>query len=137
MTGLILIVTGAFEHSGLQSTNMVVYAFQKVFGQTFGMGIVFFSLSLFAYTTILAWGGCGEKAAEFLWGKKKAKLFQYLYLLLIPVGAIARVDLVWVLADFSIALMLLTNLFGIAGLSKEVIAGSLSFFQKKENLTAD
>ena len=135
MTGLILIVTGAFEHSGLQSTNMVVYAFQKVFGQTFGMGIVFFSLSLFAYTTILAWGGCGEKAAEFLWGKKKAKLFQYLYLLLIPVGAIARVDLVWVLADFSIALMLLTNLFGVAGLSKEVIAGSLGFFHKEKTLS--
>lgn len=137
MTGLILIVTGAFEQSGLQSTNMVVFAFQKVFGKTFGLAIVFFSLSLFAYTTILAWGGCGEKAAEFLWGKKRSKLFQYVYLALIPVGAVARVDLVWVLADLSIALMLLTNLLGVAGLSKEVIAGSVTFFQsfqKKDSL---
>ncbi len=132
MTGLILIVTGAFEVSGLQSTNMVVFAFQKVFGGFLGMAIVFFSLFLFAYTTILAWGSCGEKAVEFLWNKKKAKLFQYLYLILIPVGALARVDLIWALADFSIALMLLSNLFGIAGLSGEVIQGSTQFFQKQK-----
>jgi len=132
MTGLILIVTGAFEQSGLQSTNMVVFAFQKVFGKTMGMSIVFCSLFLFAYTTILAWGGCGEKAAEFLWNKKKSKLFQYAYLALLPIGSVLRVDLIWVLADLSIALMLITNLVGIAGLSKEVIAGSLSFFGKKE-----
>jgi alanine or glycine:cation symporter, AGCS family len=130
MTGLILIVTGAFEQSGLQSTNMVVFAFQKVFGQKFGMSIVFCSLFLFAYTTILAWGGCGEKAAEFLWNKKMSKVFQYGYLALLPIGSILRVDLIWVLADLSIALMLITNLVGIAGLSKEVVAGSLSFFAK-------
>ncbi len=133
MTGLILITTGAFEYSGLQSTNMVVYAFQKVFGDGVGMSIVFVSLALFAYTTILAWGGCAEKAAEFLWDKKRARKFQYLYLLLIPVGSVARVDFVWILADLLIAFMLLTNLWAIAGLSKEVIHGSRQFFQKEKN----
>ncbi len=137
MTGLILIVTGAFEQSGLQSTNMVVFAFQKVFGQPIGMSIVFCSLFLFAYTTILAWGGCGEKAAEFLWSKKKSKLFQYFYLALLPIGSVLRVDMIWVLADLSIALMLITNLVGVAGLSKEVIAGSLRFFEKQEATKAD
>lgn len=130
LTGLILIVTGAFETPGLQSTNMVVFAFQKVFGEGVGMAIVFSSLFLFAYTTILAWGTCGEKAAEFLWDKKRSKMFQYVYLVLIPVGALARVDLVWALADFAIALMLLSNLYGIAGLSREVISESSSYFQK-------
>lgn len=129
MTGLILIVTGAFgADPSLQSTNMVVFAFQKVLGEGLGTSIVFFCLFLFAYTTILAWGSCGEKAAEFLWGKKKAKTFQYLYLACIPIGAVARVDLVWTLADLAIAFMLLTNLVGIAGLSREVIEGSKQFF---------
>ncbi len=132
MTGLVLMVTGAFEHSGLQSTNMVVFAFQKVFGEGLGLGIVLFALTLFAYTTVIAWGGCGEKAAEFLWGKKKASLFQYIYIVLIPIGAIASVDFVWMFADLSISLMLATNLIGVAGLSKEVILGSLPYFKTKK-----
>lgn len=128
MTGLILVVTGACDQVGLASTNMVVFAFSRVFGEVGGMMIVLVSLFLFAYTTIIAWGGCGEKAVEFLWSRKKAKLFQYLYLALIPVGAVARVDFVWVFADLAISLMLITNLVGIIGLRKEVIAETKRYF---------
>ena len=131
ITGLVLIVTGAFKEPGLESTNMVVFAFQQVFGKGFGLSIVIFALSLFAYTTIIAWGGCAEKAAEFLWDKKRARLFLYAYLALIPVGAIARVEFVWVFADCAISLMLITNLVGITALSKDVISESRRFFQKE------
>ena len=128
MTGLILLVTGAFDQVGLASTNMVVFAFSQVFGKMGGMVIVLLALFLFAYTTIIAWGGCAEKAAEFLWDRKKVKLFQYLYLALIPVGAVARVDFVWIFADLAISLMLITNLVGIIGLRKEVIAETKRYF---------
>ncbi|MBS0628333.1 MAG: sodium:alanine symporter family protein, partial [Verrucomicrobia bacterium] len=128
MTGLILVVTGACDQIGLASTNMVVFAFSQVFGNTGGLIIVLSALFLFAYTTIIAWGGCAERAAEFLWDRKKVKLFQYLYLALIPVGAVARVDFVWVFADLSISLMLITNLIGIMGLRKEIIAETKRYF---------
>lgn len=127
MTGLILIVTGACDQ-GLASTNMVVFAFSQVFGKTGGMVIVLVALFLFAYTTIIAWGGCAERAAEFLWSRKKAKIYQYVYLSLIPVGAIAKVSFVWVFADVSISLMLITNLIGIMGLRKEVISETKRYF---------
>lgn len=126
-TGLILIVTGAYE-KGLQSTNMVTYAFQQVLGVKLGAFLVITALALFAYTTVIAWGCCGEKAATFLWGKRSAKWFQYIYLSLIPIGAIAHVELVWILADISISLMLVTNFIGIAGLSREVIRDSNEYF---------
>ncbi len=128
MTGLVLLVTGAAMESGLESTNMVVFAFQSVFGKGMGMAIVMLSLTLFAYTTIIAWGGCAEKAAEFIWNKKKARLLQCVYLALIPFGAISRVDFVWVFADLAISCMLLTNLIGIIGLSKEVVQETRRFF---------
>jgi AGCS family alanine or glycine:cation symporter len=127
-TGLILMVSGAFDQPGLQSTNMVTYAFSLVFGDKIGSSIVIIALFLFAYTTIIAWGCCGEKAAEFLWGRKSARWFQYVYLLLVPVGAVTHVDLVWMLADTSISFMLLTNLIGVTGLSKEVIFDTKEYF---------
>ena len=132
MTGLILLVTGAFTQEGLASTNMVVFAFSQVFGKVGGTILVLFALFLFAYTTIIAWGGCAEKAAEFLWNKKKAKFFQYCYLGLIPFGAIARVDFVWLFADVAISCMLITNLIGIIRLSKEVILETRKHFQKEQ-----
>ncbi|MEI8329472.1 MAG: amino acid carrier protein [Chlamydiia bacterium] len=132
-TGLVLLVTGAYQQDGLQSTNMVTYAFSQVFGFKIGSLIVITALSFFAYTTVIAWGFCGEKAASFLWGKTRARWFQYLYLLLIPVGAVARVELVWILADLSISLMLLTNLIGVAGLSSEVIGETRSYFGRDKS----
>jgi AGCS family alanine or glycine:cation symporter len=127
-TGLILMVSGAFDDPSLQSTNMVTYAFSRVFGDKLGCSIVIIALFLFAYTTIIAWGCCGEKAAEFLWGRRSAKWFQYTFLLLVPIGAITHVDLVWILADTSISFMLLTNLVAVGGLSKEVISDTRAYF---------
>ncbi|MBM3207811.1 MAG: sodium:alanine symporter family protein [Chlamydiae bacterium] len=130
-TGLVLLVTGAADQVDLRSTNMVIYAFSQVMGSTIGSLVVITSLSLFAYTTIIAWGCCGERAASYLWGANRAKWFQYVYLVLIPIGAVAHVDLVWVLADISISLMLITNFIGVTGLSSEVIRESKLYFSKE------
>jgi len=131
ITGLILLVTGAWTTPGLESTNMVVYAFNEVFGSSLGISIVILTLSLFAFTTIIAWGGCAEKAAEFLWGMKKAKFFRYVYLCAIPFGAVAGVNFVWVLADLAISCMLITNLIGIIGLGNEVVLDTKRYFDSK------
>lgn len=133
-TGLVLLVTGAWQHTDLRSTNMVTFAFQEGLGHQIGAYIVLTALILFAYTTILAWACCAEKAIGFLWNTKQAHRFKYLYILLIPVGALLHVDLIWVLADISICLMLLINLIGVFGLSKSVIGESRAFFLKNLDL---
>ncbi len=128
-TGLVLILTGAWQEPGLQSTNMVTFAFQKGLGSQIGGLIVMVSIMLFAYTTILAWAYCGEKAVGFLFGLREAHWFRYLYVIMIPIGALVQVDLVWALADISISLMLITNMIGVFGLSREVIHDSRAFFK--------
>jgi AGCS family alanine or glycine:cation symporter len=126
-TGLVLIVTETWRNSQLQSTNMVTQAFESGLHSPFGAWIVVISLILFAYTTILAWAYCGEKALGFLKGTKYAKHFRYIYIALIPVGTLIHVDVVWALADVAISLMLMTNMIGIIGLSQSVINDSRSF----------
>ncbi|MBS4163913.1 putative transporter [Candidatus Protochlamydia amoebophila] len=132
-TGLTLIVTGAWQVEGLQSTNMVTHAFQVGLGSSIGAFIVITALILFAYTTILAWAYCAEKAVDFLWGSKYAGYFKYIYIVFIPIGALIHVDLIWRLADIAISLMLFTNLIGIISLSKEVIDDNRLFFLKKSD----
>lgn len=126
-TGLVLIVTGAWQVPDLYSTNMVTYAFSKGLDSTIGGYIVIVALVLFAYTTILAWSYCGEKALGFLIGDEKAYYFRFFYMILIPVGSVMQVDMIWSLADISITLMLVTNLIGVMKLSKKVIVSSRQF----------
>ncbi len=130
-TALVLIVTGAFETTGLQSTNMVTYAFQQGVGQTAGSFVIISSLVLFGYTTALAWASCLERAVGFLFGRRYVRLFQILYIVLIPVGALLHVDFVWTLADISLSCMLVMNMVGVAGLSNEVIGESREYFYLK------
>lgn len=129
-TGLVLIVTGVWDDPTLKSTNMVTQAFQSGLGHKIGAYVVIIALVLFSYTTVLAWAFCGEKAMGFLCGTKVAEGFKYVYVALIPVGALIHVDLIWLLADISISMMLLINIIGIVGLSREVIGESHKFFLK-------
>lgn len=135
-TGLVLLVTGVWQDPNLRSTNMVTQAFENGLGHSVGAYVVIIALILFSYTTIMAWACCAEKAMDFLFGIEWAKKFKYFYILLIPMGALIHVDLIWSLADISISLMLMTNLIGIVGLSKEVIQESKRFFLKDLELKA-
>lgn len=127
-TGLVLLTTGAWQQPDLQSTNMVTFAFEQGIGHVAGSYIVIVALILFAYTTVLAWSCCAEKAVGFLFGDRYARWFNYLYIAFIPVGAIIHVDLIWLLADISICLMLVTNLVGVACLSNDVIEDTHKYF---------
>lgn len=120
-TGLVLILTGVWQDSSLQSTNMVTHAFTQGLNSPIGGYIVFAALLLFAYTTILAWSYCGEKALGFLIGPEKSYLFRLFYIVLIPVGSVLNVGIIWSLADIAITLMVVTNLIGVIGLANRVI----------------
>ncbi len=133
-TGLVLILTGAWQEPGLQSTNMVTHAFSVGLKTPIGGYIVIIALILFAYTTILAWAYCGEKALGYLIGAKKARVFRFLYIALIPVGSLVHVDLIWILADIAITFMLATNLIGVIKLSSLVIDSSRKFQQENSQI---
>jgi AGCS family alanine or glycine:cation symporter len=130
-TGLVLILTDAWLQTDLKSTNMVTFAFTKGLGSPIGGYIVMIALLLFAYTTIIAWAYCGEKAMEFIVGHGRANWFRYVYILLVPVGSILQVEMIWTLADISITLMLFINIIAVTALSGYVVGLSREFRQDK------
>lgn len=129
VTALVLMVTGAWNLPGVESTNLCILAFVKGTHSSFGHYAVLLSLLAFGYTTILAWAYCAERALEYLWSSEKAVyFFRFFYTLLLPVGAWMQVDLVWTMADLSLAIMTFVNLVGLCLLRKEVVAATRSFF---------
>lgn len=134
LTSLVLVVTDAWQTPGLESTNMCIFAFTKGINSPIGGYIVLISLILFAYTTIISWGICLDRAVEFLFGKRLIIWFKLLYIGLIPLGALIDVKLIWLLADLSIGLMMAMNLVGVMKLTPEIIRLTKNYFidEKKE-----
>ncbi|MEG0287376.1 MAG: amino acid carrier protein [Victivallaceae bacterium] len=121
VTGLALLVSGAYPHSGALSASMVRWAFVKAAGPCIGSLSVFSVMILFGYTTILAWFSCAEKSLSFLsdnifWHK----CLKILYIGIVPFGGFLGTKFIWVLSDLSFIGMVTLNLYAVLRLLKDV-----------------
>jgi len=82
-----------------------------------GGWIVAFCVFLFGYTTLIGWAYYGEQFLEYILGRNVTIPYRWIYCLLIPFGAISRVDVVWAWGDFMNALQVFPNVIGLIGLS--------------------
>ncbi len=128
MTGLVIIVTGAWQ-SGETGASLSSAAFETALPGV-GSYIVSFGLSIFAFTTILGWSFYGEKCAEYLFGVKAITPFRILWVLAVPVGAMGNLTFVWLLADTLNALMAIPNLIALLLLSPVVFKLTREYFSR-------
>lgn len=98
------------------STAAVALAFNAAIPVVGGY-IVAFCVFLFGYTTLIGWAYYGEQFLEYWLGRRVVMPYRWAYCLLIPFGAIAKVNLVWAWGDLMNALQIFPNLIGVLGLS--------------------
>lgn len=118
MTAFAILATDSWT-LGVNGAPLTAKAFEAAL-PGFGAIIVSLSLSLFAFTTILGWCVYGERSAIYLFGDKALKPFRILYTIMVPIGAMAQLDVVWLLSDTFNALMAIPNLTGVLLLSPVV-----------------
>ena len=110
-----ILLTGAWQ-SGLTSTAAVAAGFNSVM-PVVGGWIVAFCTFLFGYTTLIGWAYYGEQFFEYILGRKVTVPYRWIFCLLIPFGAISRVEVVWAWGDLMNTLQVFPNLIGVIGLS--------------------
>jgi alanine or glycine:cation symporter, AGCS family len=115
ISAMTILLTGVWQ-SGLTSTAAVGAAFDTAM-PTAGGWIVAFCTFLFGYTTLIGWAYYGEQFFEYILGRKVTVPYRWIYCLLIPFGAVSRVDVVWAWGDLMNALQIFPNLVGLIGLS--------------------
>ncbi|VAW78805.1 probable sodium/alanine symporter [hydrothermal vent metagenome] len=115
MTGLVIVVTGVWtlQREDLVGAALTAHAFQSSIGVA-GAGVVGIGLSLFAFSTIIAWSYYGDRSASFLFGERAVLPYRVLYTLLVMVGAAVPLQLVWNIADITNILMAIPNLLSLA-----------------------
>ncbi len=129
MTGLTIVVTGAWEPSlGLKGVDITIEAFSRglaFLGPHSGTIASFFlmvALAFFAFTTILGWNYYSEKCLEYLVGNRRGvlKAYRLVYVLFVALGPYLTVSVVWGLADTMNGLMAFPNLVALVLLSPVV-----------------
>lgn len=134
MTGLVLVITGAWQSSDLAGATVTNYAFAQGTGSHIGATIVTIGLLFFAFTTILGWCYYGERCFVYLVGIKGIKIYRTIFIVLVASGAFIHLDLIWLLADIVNGLMAFPNLIALVGLRKVVIAETKDYFYRlKQN----
>ncbi|MDU8923546.1 sodium:alanine symporter family protein [Pasteurellaceae bacterium LIM206] len=136
MTGLVLVITGAWQAdvSGAAVTN---YAFSQGLHNNIGATIVTVGLLFFAFTTILGWCYYGERCFVYLVGIKGVKPYRVVFIMLVACGAFLKLDLIWILADIVNGLMAFPNLIALVGLRHVIINETRDYFSRLKNATID
>ncbi len=134
MTGLVIVVTGAWT-GGETGAALSTAAFDAGL-PGFGSVIVTFGLLVFAFTTILGWSYYGERCAEYIFGVRVILPYRLLWIVAIPLGALAadanqHVRLLWLLADIMNGLMAVPNLLALTLLSPVVFRLSREFLARE------
>ncbi|PCJ30767.1 MAG: sodium:alanine symporter family protein [Gammaproteobacteria bacterium] len=130
VTGLVIIVSGAWT-SGETGASLSSLAFESVLPGLGGV-IVSMGLCIFAFTTILGWSIYGEKCVTYLFGTKSILPFRVLWIIAIPLGAVAKLSFIWLVADTLNALMAIPNLIALLLLSPVVLKLTQAYFAEKK-----
>ena len=137
MTGLSIVLTGAWQQEGLEGVQVTTYAFQQ--GLPISNQVAAFLLMLclvfFAFTTILGWDYYSERCLEYLSkGSKKTILaYRWLYILAVFIGPYMTVSAVWTIADIFNGLMAIPNMIAIFALNGVVVKETRDFFARHKN----
>ena len=130
MTGIVLVLTGAWKNPELAGATVTNYAFAQGLGTSIGATIVTVGLLFFAFTTILGWCYYGERCFVYLVGIRGVKLYRLAYIVLVGVGSFLHLNLIWIIADIVNGLMAFPNLIALIGLRKVVIEETKDYFQR-------
>ena len=121
MTGLVL-VSSIIKNPAIDVSDggdLTYKAFQQI--PVIGTPILVIGIAAFAYSTILGWSYYGERCVEYLFGRGGTIPYKLIFVFILLIGPVIKLDLVWTMADIFNALMSIPNLIAVVVLSPVVV----------------
>ena len=134
MTGLSIVLTGAWQVEGLEGVQVTTYAFQHglpIPGQISAF-VLMICLVFFAFTTILGWDYYSERCLDYLTGnnKKVVRAYRWIYIACVFIGPYMTVSAVWTIADICNGLMAFPNLVALLALNGDVVSETRGYLER-------
>lgn len=132
MTALVILTATSWTE-GVSAGELTSASFAETLGET-GRILVALATALFAYSTLIGWNYYGEKAIEYLLGPRSIRVYRILFIAMVMVGAMIKLETVWNFSDLMNGMMAIPNLIGLLLLSKVIKDETDRYFEsgKKE-----
>ncbi len=134
ITAIVILISGQWLEP-MPKSDAAATLTSMAFGNALpGVGLYAVSIGivLFAFSTILGWSVYGERCAIYLFGHTASKPFRIVFTLIVPLGALAQLELVWDLANIFNGLMALPNLIALLLLSPVVFRMTREYFAERD-----
>ena len=121
MTGIV-IVSSVLAYPDITFDNGAVLtkmAFSKI--PIIGTPLLTFGLLTFAFSTILGWCYYGERAVEYLKGRRWMLVYRMIFIAAVFIGSVMQLGVVWNMADCMNALMAIPNLLSLLALNGIIV----------------
>lgn len=118
MTGLVVVITGAYLGEGSNGVLMTSAAFGSVL--SWFPYVLTVAVVMFAFSTMISWSYYGERCATFLFGPAASVPYKLVFLLCAFFGAVFKLGNVLDFSDLMILGMAFPNILGLFILSGDV-----------------
>ncbi|MGL1934986.1 MAG: sodium:alanine symporter family protein [Fibrobacterales bacterium] len=130
ITALVIIITGAHEIQDIAKGELTGKAFEIGLGSSIGSQLVAIGVIFFSFSTLISWSYYGDRAADYLFGKKAVVPYRYIYLGFIIIGATIKIGTVIDFSDAMNGLMVIPNLIALIVLSPVVVKLTKDYFAR-------
>jgi len=127
MTALVILTSHAWL-DGVAPGQLTSASFGETLGHT-GVVIVAVATALFAYSTLIGWNYYGEKAIEYLAGRRAIAPYRVVFVVMVIVGAMMKLEFVWNFSDLMNGMMAIPNIVGLLLLANVVKAETGRYFK--------
>ena len=118
MTGLVVVITGAYQQEGLEGVAMTSQAFGSAI--SWFPSVLSLAVFFFAFSTMISWSYYGERCATFLFGEKASLPYKMIFLVFVVLGSVIKLGNVIDFSDLMILGMAFPNILGLFLLSGKV-----------------
>lgn len=129
LTGLTILVTGAWQQSSENGVSLTAAAFQEAIPGA-GKYILLLCIAVFSISSLFSFAYYGTKCMSFLFGAKHKHLYNYIYIISILLGATTSLNLMINLIDSVFALMAIPTMTATLIMVPRVIKEAKRYFQK-------
>lgn len=129
LTALAILVTGVWQTSDTNGVSLTATAFAQAIPSV-GKYLLMICVAIFSISSLFSYSYYGTKALSFLAGAKNKKLYNYLFIASIILGAASDLETMISLIDSAFALMAIPTMLATIILAPKVMKETKKYIQR-------
>ena len=120
LSAIPMIIAGNYNVEGIQGLSIALGSFDALIPVA-GKYLLMVLVTVFAFSTMFSYSYYGRTCAEYLFGKDKARYYNWFYLLMLLIASVVTLDVVVSIMDLAFALMSVPTMYAVFRLSPKVV----------------